>query len=123
MKTRNGFVSNSSSSSFVCFGFALNEEDIKKIESTESYKKYDYIPDVVNELLSEEFDFHHETNTDNNILGITLAYGSDDDLSGDSVTFQQLTDMAEEIKTQVKEVFNIEVDNSRLKVFSGTKYC
>ena len=47
MKTRNGFVSNSSSSSFIVYGFVLSQEQAEKIQlRPDGYWDGDLIPEI-----------------------------------------------------------------------------
>jgi len=73
MKVRNGFVSNSSSSSFVCFGIRININDSRLEKSNDDY---DY-------LSSNGLSVYPESNSDNIIVGLSPNQMKDDQTLGE----------------------------------------
>jgi len=107
MKIRNGFVSNSSSSSFVVIGVKVNSKDYIKEDSD------DYLDDIfengVSALYIEEDDYDY-------VAGIVLADG-DDYLENTSTTLEEFKEMSETVAKELK------VDASKVSLITGTRAC
>jgi hypothetical protein len=116
MKIRNGFVSNSSTSSFVLVGVKANKENQKKLEEKYPKQKDELDEDdgdgdfCYHERLDEEYDIHYlndEYGTDK--IGVLLGYGEDS-------SFELSQKEVNEAFDKVKGVFG---ENCEPKLFSG----
>jgi hypothetical protein len=128
MKIRTGFVSNSSSSSFVMLGakvgdFRKNISEDKMIELMDKYE-VSYTPDSVEDdfndaLYNERFGgliylWSEEA------LGYQLASDSDYMLDYTETSIEDLKIKAEEIQKVIKEIFDRDVD---VKLITGQYAC
>ena len=101
MKVRNGFVSNSSSSSFIIIGVPSStniEEDDEQMEKTGLSSLY---------VEMSEYDY---------ITGIVLC-DSDDYLEESTTSFLELQKMAQ----KVADALNVDI--SEVKLMTGTRPC
>lgn len=119
MKTRAGFVSNSSSSSFVAVGFelGLHGEELRDflnrnfdmgIEEGQIVEGYE-----INEVLEERVGFNYIYNYDFAIVGRRLAYAIEDNVEGN-------VDI-EEVMMQVRSIrddWNLDVP---IKIYWGNE--
>lgn len=107
MKIRNGFISNSSSSSFVLIGCRISDEDLAKALNVDDT---DDLYDVVNET-----DLYWDA--EDGIIGYTIAEGNDGDFEGDTLTIPELMEKAKEISEKLS------IPLEEIKIISGTRYC
>jgi len=140
MKIRNGFVSNSSSSSFVLVGFELSD----KIGEgrTKKMKKllidiYDVEPSTLEEIEDYELvdDFYHKSRKGEN--GVTILSGSDDGVGNSTVVGVMLAETnsydtfelpdsvtpISEIEEKLKKIRESLEEDSEIKIYCGTKMC
>lgn len=129
MKERIGFVSNSSSSSFVAVGVKLDDSfdiDKKKIlkEVFRSEKDLDAMDEYAldDAFFEAEYDSEYlidEEGYEGTIMKIIADAGSDgDDWSEEELDFSDLQSMGEDII----KTFCLPVD-SKIKLFVGTRCC
>lgn len=101
MKIRNGFVSNSSSSSFVVVGVKRNG-DSEEIMENESFGN------KIRSLYIDEKDFDFVT-------GVVIS--DNDELDRKSITFGELHEMANNVANALN------VDINEVSLITGTRYC
>ncbi len=109
MKTRNNFVSNSSSSSFVLVGFHINElekEFLEKIEKDYEDGLHDFAEKNGMDYYSEE-----------EIIGYSLTESNEDGMSESELNIASLIDKAEKLS----EIFKI--STLKIKLITGEKAC
>jgi len=95
MKIRNGFVSNSSSSSFVILGVKQHGDSDKK-----------NLPKGIESIYVEESDYDY-------VLGIVID--DDEYLEGTSTSFTELQEMAKKIS----EALNVDIN--QVELITGTR--
>jgi hypothetical protein len=105
MKKRVGFVSNSSTSSFVVVGIPFDESKYDE-------NQIDDLQDVYTILWDGG-----EDGVDETIIGIAIADGDETDFGGDTLTFDDLNNMVEKL---VKE---FGVNSKDVKIYSGVRMC
>lgn len=105
MKIRNGFVSNSSSSSFIAVGFT--KDDIEATVDTSGFTDQEW---------DQYYDkFYIDSNTFGKIIDTEIEYSSIK-----SISFEELNKCIEEVIQKAKE-YNIEIDHSRIRFLYGER--
>lgn len=108
MKIRNGFVSNSSSSSFVLIGCEISNENLAKVFDV------NLDDDDLYEVIESETDLYWDEKQ--GIIGYTIADGDEFDFGGDVLTIAEVMEKAKELSKQLK------VPLEEIKIISGRRY-
>lgn len=132
MKTRLGFVSNSSSSSFVVLGFTVPKGSVSQEEvalklgmvTEEKIKEWKYLEDEVRELFYKRGSpYYCEESGDGGapkgrtLIGITIADVSNEEgLQEKEINFNEILTQAEELRIKL----GIEIP---LRLYTGTRAC
>lgn len=125
MKIRNGFVSNSSSSSFVILGAKIDEFDPSVEDMIDLMDKHDvsYDPKYPEDSFHDAMyngNFGFSYLGEEKIVGKYLAHGGDCGLDEDEISFTQLEKMAKEVKKDIKNVLGLDVN---IKLLTGERCC
>ena len=87
MKTRQGFVSNSSSCSFLIYGICIGEDGVntlaKKLGVEPDKDDLSYTAEMICEKLGEGFDYHNPEGDDEIYIGKSFSLIKDDQTGGD----------------------------------------
>jgi len=124
MKIRAGFVSNSSSSSFVMIGAEIPEFECSTEEQIKLMDKYGIVYSKYPEdcftdaLYNGEFGFTYYSEP--SVIGYVVADGDDSDFSGEDLSLEEVVDIGKKIKDKVKEVTGISIEP---KLISGIRNC
>jgi hypothetical protein len=120
MKIRSGFVSNSSSSSFVLIGCEVNKKELQKIQEKlvgrEKVDSNDYAwEDDAYEAI-EDAGWLYDGERDKPIIGKILTEQADDGdyLEDASFSIKKIQDLADEVKEKI---------GKEPKLFMGTRAC
>lgn len=89
MKIRTGFVSNSSSSSFVCIGLKVLKEHCEGLGWDHSYSVFD----------DEEEGYSSKTHV---VIGEIIASGDDYDFDANEYTIQEITEIAQKVSEEME---------------------
>lgn len=109
MKTRNGFVSNSSSASFVIVGVKISDKELEKIFNSKNDE--DGLFDAI-----EESEFFREW--DEGLFGIKIAEKhSDGDMESKEYTLDEFARMVQKVSDKTGK------DVKEIKIFTGERSC
>lgn len=107
MKIREGFVSNSSSSSYVLIGCQLSDEALAKaLNIAEGVDLWEKI---------NEFDLFWDS--EEGIVGYIIAEGDDGDFGGDAISIPEVMKKANDVATKLS------VPIEEIKILSGIRSC
>lgn len=118
MKLRKEFVTNSSSCSYVFFGFAVDNNKLYKALNIQNSKyPWEEMKDIFKDFdVFEGYDFGLDGKW---AIGIHIGDIRDDDPIEQDMTFEELTQMKEKIEKKMNEIGL----NEEIKLIFGTRSC
>ena len=125
MKIRNGFVSNSSSSSFILMGYMPNNEEIISLKEL-ALEKYGY--DDWSEFIYESEEIKKLGLTIQGegdyegVIGKLLVRMSYYELEAKDLSMEELHELSEKIINSLKEL-GINANTKDIKIYTGTMLC
>jgi hypothetical protein len=111
MKLRSGFVSNSSTSSFLIYGMEMTPKFSKLLEAKQEGDKEDF--DLYEALEESGLEYFAETEW-NDIVGVSLITIGED---------ETLRAFKARVKTQIESVFGTQIKDKDLEMMSGEYPC
>ena len=123
MKVRTGFVSNSSSSSFVIAGVLLDQKELADKANVDIDEIYEFADDLCEELKVDfEIGGDSDVPDDKIIIGKKLSYSYDSDyLEKFSTTLKEIQSISEAVVDKINEKLNTEYTADDVKIIGGTK--
>jgi len=119
MKVRQGFVSNSSSSSFVVVGYAIKTEELEKISEDKDIDIYDEIYDSGFRYLCSG---DNDTPEGCDIIGKDIASMDEYFMKKGEISLEDLSKKATKVKDKLKEL-GIDIKDIKAKIYTGTRAC
>jgi len=125
MKIRNGFVSNSSSSSFVLVGakvkgFKPSEDNMKEILDSHGIKYGEYIENDFWDAMYNEKLMGLAYLGEESIIGRFIASGDECGLDESQTSVEELADVAKKVKEDIKKIFGLDVN---VQLLTGERCC
>lgn len=121
MKARTGFVSNSSSSSFVILGYQLTTDDISKLNKVAEEKDMDFYELIYESDYIGDYEFLTESDHEN-VIGESIANVDEYYMEADQISLKTLKEKSKKIVEDLSKI-GIQANEDDVQIYTGTRAC